>query len=493
LDELPTNPKIEKAISQQRTLILTITCITLNDILFINLLSLLEETSLQLDFWTDEKAHPYRHLIETGPFGFINDTFVSFYSKIFNIKQKKKINTSIKMKIESIKDLQKTIATHLGRLRRMNANFEDITDASQLLTCVQDCLQNNSAFFELFNEGLKVSDNKKEIKIISEFCDSLVYFQQFAKSELNVTKPPNFLRRKWLQTTLTVASTGVASYFIYQNQNLIASWFYKVKDSVQMFMHEHLIEPFQNIIGNVLKSYQKSIFNPQELLEAKHSLQRMLIDIGTDLSNDISPEELQELIRKAEKNDVTIFSETFEHEIKKPVKNLFLGNLVRMLLIQIQRINVSFLEIMREFDSVMAQNQINLDILATIPVLISGIALSAWVKNILQSTGVRPNEYEQISSNMRDIEIILNRNCPKDNVSSIITDEDAGFLISKVLTAEKWLLDSSESEKVNKMFIEDLKEIDSDSFTVQQKLRVVWRMFRTPEYSHILKKKSSWL
>eukprot|EP01080_Neovahlkampfia_damariscottae_P008542 gene8542-366_t len=476
LDELSSNPKIENAVHQQRILLLTITCITLNDILFVNLLSLLEEASEQLEFWTDEKVHPYRNIIETGPFQFIGNLFTNFYCSIFGIKQKKKIKNTIKMKIEVLKDFQSTIATHLGRLRRMNANFKDINNSDHLMTYVQDCFQNNSAFFELFDDRLKISLNDKiEIKIISEFCNSLEYFKKMSKSEIMITKPPSYFRRKWLQTTISVGVSGLIGYYVYHHQTEITNWAVKAKDSILDFFQEHLVEPFQSIIKTVLKSYQKSIFNPEELKNAKESMQRMLIDIGTELNNHVTPEELQSIIMKAEKNDVTIFSENYENEIKKPVKNLFVGNIVRMLLIQIQRINVSFLEIMREFDSVMAQNQINLDILATIPVLIGGIAFSSWIRNILKSSGVRPDEYENISLNLRDIEIILNRNCPKDNVSSIVTDEDAGFLISKVLLIEKWLIQAGEQEKVNKMFMSDLKEIDSTNFTVQQKLRDFFR------------------
>jgi hypothetical protein len=157
---------------------------------------------------------------------------------------------------------------------------------------------------------------------------------------------------------------------------------------------------------------------------------------------------------------------------------------MRMLLIQFQRVNVSFLQIMEIFDDVIRQNQINFDILATLPIFIGVVASFVWVNGYSKRFGSRSNAWSQMGYKIREVEVILNKNCPRDNIVCIMSEEDEGYLICKILMLEKYLTQTDDSFTTRNMLLSDLNELDSN-FTIQQKLRTIGRMYRTRDYNHI--------
>ena len=69
------------------------------------------------------------------------------------------------------------------------------------------------------------------------------------------------------------------------------------------------------------------------LLEAKESLQRMLRDYVKDMPFGGTSETLQKAVVSL---DVAIISTQYEAEMKKPISSLVNGDLLRMLMIQLQ-------------------------------------------------------------------------------------------------------------------------------------------------------------
>lgn len=466
-------------------LVLARACISLNELLFHILLCQLEQTNEQLEFWTERSDNLVNYYIEKGPFEWIYESIMSFF-KMFSMKQHKKkrkkkypIQVSSVHQLEEIKSkiisLEREIAAHLGRLRRMNAAFSTI-ELKDLESHISKCIQNNIYFIEAIT---KIPTKQGSFE---ECCDSIIKYQDFVTKKLKETSPPNILRRNWLKITIFGIGISIGGYFLYKHRNECNQWIRTTMNSLKEFTIDHVVKPAKNILNIVIKHHTMSIFNPVELQTSKESLKVMLEDIGKDLNKNMSEEDLKILEEKAKNFETSIFSKQLENEIRKPLKSLITGNLLRMLLIQSHRLKLDVLRIMEELDTILKQNQINFDIMATIPVIIFLGGMTYYVRNIYKQYGITTKAYSNIVKHLRDVERILNHSCARDHAVAIIGAEDEGYLLMRLLQIEHWIEKAKISPYARKIFSQDLQDLYSPEYSVQQKMKTIERMYRTPAY-----------
>lgn len=479
-ESTPLTPRTDHSINHQKLLILSLSCIHLNNLLFNDLIDMLEELSEQINYYEEKKNHPIYYSIEKGPFEYLSKLMKSFMNflfqnQIFKIEKEK----NIKEKIEYLIGFRSKIASHCGRLRKLNLEFEKIKNIDHLMNHILDCLKCNSSFIELWDPNLGIHDIESKNVKIHELCLNIQNFNLIIQELKNKYNPPSYIRRKWLPFSIGFIISGCLSYYIYNHFDELKLNYYNLSSSIISFLYEHFFNPVHKIIKQVIQNHHKQLFNPIELKNESKILEIMLFEIGKDLYPNLDK---NELLNRSSLHDASIYKDKFELESKSPFKNLIFGNLMRMILCQIQRFNVSFLEVMEKFDDIMKQNQINFDILATLPIILSFLFGLFSFKDYLNRYGSVSISHQKISNEFIEMEKILNRNYPSNNSLSFLTDEDEGFLISKILLSEKYLY-STNDPKLIKSLLKDLNEIDSNNYTILQKLRVISRIYRNPNYS----------
>jgi hypothetical protein len=88
-------------------------------------------------------------------------------------------------------------------------------------------------------------------------------------------------------------------------------------------------------------------------------------------SENLSPSAYKDLIpARAQAGDMALVMKTYEREIQRPILSLLFGDLLRGLLIQVQKVKIDGEAAMLAADQVLRSNEINFNIVATVPVVI---------------------------------------------------------------------------------------------------------------------------
>jgi nuclear control of ATPase protein 2 len=96
----------------------------------------------------------------------------------------------------------------------------------------------------------------------------------------------------------------------------------------------------------VKNEYKNNIFDRKELILAKDTMTNMLIDFSKDTKKIENNTQLEDILLKANNFDSSLFSKRYEEELKHPLKNIVGGEMIRMILLQVQRLKVDVLSSM---------------------------------------------------------------------------------------------------------------------------------------------------
>ncbi|KAL0589990.1 hypothetical protein ABG067_001957 [Albugo candida] len=329
---------------------------------------------------------------------------------------------------------------------------------------------------------------------ICQMRDVRVRLSSLFQCALKPCRPPSTLQRRWIPLTIAVVSVGVAGVWLTRNRVRFLSIARTIREALQQFFIEHMIEPIDAILGEILFNRKNDIQDAAALLDAKASLQRMLHDFACDTNPNMPPQELQ---RKVESMDMSLVSFVYEKQLSTAVRSLMTGDIVRMLLIQIQFIKKELMVAMGAIDDLMHANQLNLQLLATIPTILAGAGIYGLTKMLFFQLYRKTTEHLSYDSRdvashlrrfLRDIERLLNKQNRGSSLQAEGVEEaqwhtlnarDLGYLIL-LLHQLRSLFDSHRvlfRDEDQVRFEEDLSDLLEEGLYVSQRLAVIQRIW----------------
>ena len=133
---------------------------------------------------------------------------------------------------------------------------------------------------------------------------------------------------------------------MFNRKEQIFNWFHDFRTTAVDFWFNWVVTPVQNIIKTVRhdEGSELSLLSKQSLEGDRASLERMVIDFALD-----NPEvaglkgsgaAVAAIRKKVREGDLTPVLRAYEQDLKRPVMGAMTGNLIRTLLIQIQKTKV---------------------------------------------------------------------------------------------------------------------------------------------------------
>ncbi|XP_006650135.3 protein DGS1, mitochondrial-like [Oryza brachyantha] len=222
---------------------------------------------------------------------------------------------------------------------------------------------------------------------ISLIYQNLQKLDNFVSSQLSSHKRPTHMTIHWLPYTCGALGLSACSLWLLRHSSLMGSpdidnWIQGAKESVAGFWDVHVEKPIISIRGELFETFKnrgKHVMDKQEVQLNEEVLHRMMLAFCQETSNEKLPQDLSEQAL------MKIFMERYEKEWTHPVKNLFRGELVYAILIQLQKRTVDIKQALLELDQILKGNAINFAILAALPAF--GVSLllltvvQAWVMN----------------------------------------------------------------------------------------------------------------
>ncbi|KAJ3170581.1 Nuclear control of ATPase protein 2 [Geranomyces variabilis] len=315
---------------------------------------------------------------------------------------------------------------------------------------------------------------------------------------------PSALTRRWVPATTAVFIAYRFGSALALRWDDAKAWAQDLKETAYGFFIEWIVKPIENIYVTVRhKENRLSLTSAGSLTADLESLERMVVDYAKD-QGVTDADKLKLIAQQAQIGDLTVVLQRYAEEIKSPLKNAVSGDLIRALLIQIQKAKVDGEVAIDALDKLLRSNELNFAFLAVTPSLLItwliGKKLGAVFSGGKEKT--KAQVYEYIRGSLRNIDRILNK-CNTRNRTSRLPYKAHGLLLCEVYLLRKYVPVITRKHSYRQRFVEDLRELESGfrpeaswihaetsshdgdgetaetTWTVSQRMETVRRMFRT--------------
>jgi hypothetical protein len=230
---------------------------------------------------------------------------------------------------------------------------------------------------------------------------------------------PSKAQQHWIRYTFIAFGAAYGGSFLLKHSPLYGSkdlenWTLACLKAVRGAWSTHVIEPLENLQGELFNTFRRrpSIVSIDEYESDRDSLSRMLQEFKVDVEKKRKlPATLSASGASGQDADDTVLEgmevlmHCYENELKKPIRNLVAGDLMRSLLIQVQKMKVDTESAMLEIDQILKANELSISLVAAIPAfIIAGACLYTFGRVLTPSAPDPRKEAARSRLAMVDVE-----------------------------------------------------------------------------------------
>lgn len=284
----------------------------------------------------------------------------------------------------------------------------------------------------------------------------------------------------------------LAGRWVYKNSKLSGSdnferWYRGASRMVKSSVRENIQQPIEHLVREATTQLKRpeAVVKEADVRVDRDSLHRMLQEFEGDHGDkarqgdgdwgDVSDEDVRRM---------ALLMAVYESELKRPVSSLVKGNLMRSLLIQIQKLKVDAGTAMLELNSVMRSQELTLALVAALPALVVVASVTSAFYSVLAPT---PPDFKRMAHSARMQAIALERALLLAGKGNVSQEEGEGILL--LLTSRlHFKLDKlftrsgrmSHARRVEwEMIQEDLDHLEDTVCPLATKLATIQRMMRS--------------
>ncbi|KAJ5806951.1 hypothetical protein N7474_010543 [Penicillium riverlandense] len=289
---------------------------------------------------------------------------------------------------------------------------------------------------------------------------------------------PSRLIRYWLPAFVAISSSGASVQFLASHRDQILHWIIDIGATVVDFGSNWVVDPIRKLVGTIRHDEKSeiAIMSKNSLVADRASLERMVVDFVLDRP-DLSPgtpatEDTTAIVNAVKEGDLTPVLRAYERDLRSPFVGTIKGDLVRALLIQIQKTKVDVEIAISGIDSLLKSQELVFGFVGLTPGILVSYATLQWLAGVLGSRrGLRQGKRQDaLRRGLRNITRVLS-----PSSQGVLSHKDAGRLMCE---AES-LLQAAESVLGGRQYHElrqDVQDLLDTSGGVEQQQRVVERM-----------------
>ncbi|EPX71609.1 uncharacterized protein SOCG_01826 [Schizosaccharomyces octosporus yFS286] len=323
---------------------------------------------------------------------------------------------------------------------------------------------------------LNISPNKTRAE------DLIVIFETIIKpSEQQLQAKqyfsPSTFERSWFKVLTALLTSWVTVRLITKNQHSLSVWIDYLYSTLTDFINNWVYKPVLGILDTISSNRadsQIAVIQTQSLDSDMKSLQRMVLDFVRDTST--STIDLDLVKAQVQEGDLTPVLQAYEHDLKAPIKTAIAGNLIRTLLIQLQKTKVDVEVALSGIDRLLKSQQLVFATVGITPSIIFCYALlKQFQKNFLKKSVLSLSERRQrFRQSMRDAERILLCSGQKKTLD----DKKYGLLVFQVNTMAELSKELAISKHMQEDLLQDLEDIQTNAYGISSQLRAIDRIYR---------------
>ena len=243
--------------------------------------------------------------------------------------------------------------------------------------------------------------------LLEQLSSHIPQYQRSMRRQVNNNGRPTKLVRYWLPAIVLVLSSGTILRVFFNRKAAIVKWIQDLGTTTINFWYNWVVEPIKKIIGTIRhdQGSEIALMSKGSLKGDRDSLERMVVDFAVDnASSALSTSEIETLRLKVREGDLTPVLRAYEHDLKKPLTGAIRGNLVRALLIQVQKTKVDVEVAIGGIDALLKSQELVFGFVSLTPGILVLLGLSRWIMSGLGMSKSRGRSREQMSRCVRYVQ-----------------------------------------------------------------------------------------
>ncbi|KAK7204149.1 ATP synthase regulation protein NCA2-domain-containing protein [Myxozyma melibiosi] len=233
---------------------------------------------------------------------------------------------------------------------------------------------------------------ERMIRIADEFLPVQAVAQREALKEAG---KPKFWIRYWPVCLASVTFGGTALRILFNRRASIAQWAQDAAATTMDFWYNWIVEPVKNIISTIRHddAAQVAIVSRKSLQADMESLERMVVDFAVDTGGGsgavVTAAEISGIKDGVREGDLSTVLRVYEQELKSPIKNAVRGELIRTLLIQMQKTKVDVEVAITGIDRLLKSQELVFGFIAALPSSVISWFITKWAARVYTGKGVK--------------------------------------------------------------------------------------------------------
>ncbi|CCX08314.1 ATP synthase regulation protein NCA2-domain-containing protein [Pyronema domesticum] len=228
---------------------------------------------------------------------------------------------------------------------------------------------------------------------------------------------PSKLLRYWIPATALLLSSTTILRILVNRKADIKLWLQDLGATMVDFWANWVIAPLRSVIGTIRHSSDSEValMSRKSLTADMESLERMVVDFTIDNPHHagngdavMTAQEIEMVRANVKEGDLTPVLRAYEHDLRHPFRGAVNGELVRALLIQIQKTKVDVEVAIAGIDRLLKSQELVFGFVGLTPGLFISVVTARWVAGLFRGRQRRAGrEKEAIVRRLRNVDRIL--------------------------------------------------------------------------------------
>ncbi|KAL9632632.1 MAG: hypothetical protein Q9164_005198 [Protoblastenia rupestris] len=293
---------------------------------------------------------------------------------------------------------------------------------------------------------------------------------------------PSRVVRYWLPGMVLLFSSSTLLRIFVNRKAEILQWVRDLGTTTIDFWYNWVVEPVKKIIGTIRhdKDSEIAIMSKESLQGDRASLERMVVDFAIDNPNTSTGTPLTEIeiadVRvKVREGDLTPVLRAYEKDLRRPFMGTVRGDLIRALLIQIQKTKVDVEVAVGGIDNLLKSQELVFGFVGLTPSVLVVLGASRWLSGVYAGRRGRVNSQKQGSliRPLRNIDRILSAATPSNQ--GMLSYKEHGLLLCEVHVLRQRAQKVLPGE-LNNEFLEEISDLVDLRTGIERQIRVVERI-----------------
>ncbi|CCC06927.1 hypothetical protein SMACR_00951 [Sordaria macrospora] len=360
----------------------------------------------------------------------------------------------------------------------MHAILTNSAETNEPLSVFEDCVFTDArdvrgAFTT--TDSSKPNASSVAERLIQILDHSLLQHNTAVAKHASENGRPSRVVRYWLPALALLVSSPTILYVLVKRRDSIIDWIQNLGVTVRDFWFNWVIDPIRKVIGTIRHDANSeiAIMSRDSLKADRESLERMVVEFTLDNpsvavgSPNVTDLQIADIRAKVREGDVTPILKAYEKGLRRPFVGAVSGDLVRSLLIQVQKTKVDLEVAISGIDSLLKSQELLFGFVGLAPGVVVSIGIVQYLRTVFGSRkGLRRGEkVRRVVRVLRKMDRILAAGAT--NPKGELNYKDRGLLLCEAHVLRELATEVLPGD-VKREFLEDLEDLTSVKNVVLQ-------------------------